>query len=90
MLSQRTSLSPTMALIFWCSDWFERKIVIRTVRIPWEPVVWSKDRLNQLENSQNHRTRAIDFWYTIIIEGYIMEIILEGFVSFNKDEMKCF
>ena len=68
----------------------ERKTAIRTVRIPQELVVCTKDRWNGLKNVQNSWSRAIYLWYTSILEGHIMEFAVEGYVSFNEAKRNFF
>lgn len=69
-------------------EWLERKIAIRTIRNLDELVIWTKDKVNKLKNVKNHWSRAVDFWYMRIIEGFIVEFVVELFVSFNEAERK--
>lgn len=76
-------LAKFLVLLF---EWLERNTLIRVIRIPKGPIIWTKYRLNQLENVKNHWSRAEYFRYTSIVEGYIMEFVVEGLMSFNKAE----
>lgn len=34
--------------------------------------------------------RVVDFWYTSIVENYVIEFMVEGSISFSKAERKFF
>ena len=54
-------------------EWLEIQVEIISRRNLVDFVIWTKDRLNLLKKVKNHWSRVFDFWYTSIVEGYIVE-----------------
>jgi hypothetical protein len=53
----------------------KRKVAINSVAFPLEPIVWDQATLDSLKVLDNKWTRAIDFWFTRVKEGYIIEFV---------------
>jgi hypothetical protein len=56
-------------------EWLKRKTATNYALWPLELVVWDQatlDRFNTLDNKWN---RAIDFWFSQVKEGYIIEFL---------------
>jgi hypothetical protein len=59
-----------------------------SVALPVEPIVWDQAKLDSLKVLDNKWTRAIDFWFTRVKEGYIIEFSIEYSDSFSEAERK--
>lgn len=55
-----------------------------------ESKVCIKNRVDQLERVDNSWSTTIDFRYTSILDGYIVEFVAEGAVSFSEAKRKFF
>lgn len=71
-------------------EWIKRKTQLSTIIILQEPIIWTKGRIYQLKNVNAHWSIVIDVWYASIVEGYIVEFAMKGFVSFSEDKRKFF
>jgi hypothetical protein len=65
-----------------------RSILLFTTLRPQEPLVWDKILVDRLKELDNKWTRAIDFWFSRMKEGYIIEIVVEYTNSFSEAERK--
>jgi hypothetical protein len=56
-------------------EWIKRKTATNSPVWPLEPVVWDQAKLEELKVLDNKWTRAIEFWFSRVKEGYIVEFI---------------
>jgi hypothetical protein len=69
-------------------EWIKRKVATNSLVWPLEPVVWDQAKLEELKVLDNKWTQAIDFWFSRVKEGYIIEFIMEYTDSFSEAERK--
>jgi hypothetical protein len=53
-----------------------------------QPIVWDQATLDSLKVLNNKWTRAIDFWFARVREGYIIEFVVEYNDSFSEAKIK--
>jgi hypothetical protein len=64
----------------------KRKTTTNSTMWPLEPVVWDQAMLDRLKVLENKWTRAIEFWFSRVKEGYIIEFVVEYTDSFSEAE----
>jgi hypothetical protein len=64
---------------FPCSlhEWLKRKTTTNSTMWPLELVVWDQAKLERLKVLDNKWTWAIEFWFSRVKEGYIVEFVVE-------------
>jgi hypothetical protein len=69
-------------------EWLKRKTTTNSTMWPLEPMVWDQAMLDRLKVLDNKWTRDIDFWFSQVKEGYIIEFVVEYIDSFSEAERK--
>ena len=55
-----------------------------------EPTEWNPQLIQQLKSVSNPMSRAIDFWVDSILQGYIIEFVVNTITSYSEGEQKHF
>ena len=69
-------------------EWLKRKVAINSTVFPVDPIFLDKATLYSLKALDKKWTRAIDFWFARVREGYIIEFVVEYNNSFSEAERK--
>jgi hypothetical protein len=69
-------------------EWLKRKTTTNTALRPQEPLVWDQTTVDRMKALDNKWARAIDFWFSRVKEGYIIEFVIEYNDSFSEAERK--
>lgn len=64
----------------WVSKLTNRKNCFKNI----EPTMWSPKLIQRLRNTNNMISRAVGFWITSILRGFIIEFAIEMTISYNK------
>jgi len=67
-------------------EWLKRKNATNTDLRDQEPSFWDWIMIGRLKTLNNKWTRAIDFWFSWVKEGYIIEIVVKYIDSFSEVE----
>jgi hypothetical protein len=65
-------------------EWLKRQIDVNSVVLLVETIVWDQNKLDILKVIYNKCTQAIEFWFTRVKEGHIIEFSIEYSDSFNE------
>jgi len=66
----------------------KRKTTTNTALRPLESIVWDQAMVDRLKELDKKWTRAIDFWFSRVKEGYIIEFVVECTNYFSEVERK--
>ena len=66
----------------------KRKTTTNTALRPLESIVWVQAMVDRLKELDKKWTRAIDFWFSRVKEGYIIEFVVEYTNYFRDIERK--
>jgi hypothetical protein len=69
-------------------EWLKRKTTNNISLRSQEPLVWDQVTIDRLKALDNKWTRAIDFLFSQVKEGYIIEFVVEYTDSFSEAEIK--
>jgi hypothetical protein len=70
------------------NEWLKRQVAINSDLWLLEPIFWDQAKLEELKVLDNKWTWTIDFWFSWVKEGYIIEFLVEYIDSFSGDERK--
>ena len=55
-----------------------------------KPVQWNQDVVQRLKNIDNVVSRAVDFWITSLLSGFITEFVVDTVKAYNEAECQFF
>jgi hypothetical protein len=69
-------------------EWLKRKEKVNPTVLPLESIVWDQSNIDILKEMDYKWMRDIDFWFSRVKEGYIIEFSIEYSDYFREAERK--
>jgi hypothetical protein len=77
-----------MEFPFLLYERIKRQVVINSILFPLEPILWDQATLDSLKVLDKKWTQYIDFWFSPVKEGYIIEFVIEYSDSLSEVKRK--